>query len=308
MAMTPSVSVVMAVRNGGARLTQTITSIRAQTHRDLEFIIVDDGSTDATPSVLKAAAEADARIRIIPQPGSGLTRALLRGCSEARGEFIARQDSGDSSHPDRIAAAIDNLRANPETVLWASEVASIGPDDEPLFVTRLASRAIRESLLSDDIDHITSIPHHGAAVFRRDAYVTAGGYRPQFWFAQDLDLWVRMARIGKVALDPRELYISRVDETSISSLHRAQQIATARLIVAIRDSRDPAVATRLLAQAEGIRPEKRPPTRAERAAASYYIGSALVRNRDPRARRYLLRTLRLWPLHARAWIQLVRAG
>src|SRR5438132_1427436 len=81
--MTPRVSVVMSVYNGAAHLRPTLDSIASQTLRDVEIIVVDDGSTDATGDILREAAGRDARIRIITQENRGLTRALIRGCATA---------------------------------------------------------------------------------------------------------------------------------------------------------------------------------------------------------------------------------
>jgi glycosyltransferase involved in cell wall biosynthesis len=88
-------SVVMSVLNGAGDLARTLDSIFAQTERDFELIVIDDGSTDDTPSIL--ARQSDPRIRVITQPNEGLTRALIRGCEAARAPLIARHDCGDVS-------------------------------------------------------------------------------------------------------------------------------------------------------------------------------------------------------------------
>ena len=99
----PLVSVVMSVHNGATDLAATLDSILSQTFTDFELIAIDDGSTDDTPAILAAAAQRDARIRIPTQPNAGLTRALMRGCAEARAPIVARHDAGDRSHPERFA-------------------------------------------------------------------------------------------------------------------------------------------------------------------------------------------------------------
>jgi len=110
---TPEVSVVMGVYNGAEHLEQTLASILSQEGCDLEFIVVDDGSTDDTGSILDAWAAQDKRLRVIHQQNTGLTRALIRGCAEARGEFIARQDAGDVSLPGRLDAQFTYLKTIP---------------------------------------------------------------------------------------------------------------------------------------------------------------------------------------------------
>lgn len=95
MPRSPTVSVVMSVFNGARYLSASIASILSQEDVDFELIIVDDGSTDATPGLLAEFAARDARVRVIRQDNSGITQALIRGCAAARGTFIARQDADD---------------------------------------------------------------------------------------------------------------------------------------------------------------------------------------------------------------------
>src|SRR5262245_6785124 len=96
------VSVVMSVYNGASNLPATINSILSQEGVALEFIVVNDGSTDKTGEILDDYARRDNRVRVIHQKNTGLTRGLIRGCDAARGEFIARQDAGDISLPERL--------------------------------------------------------------------------------------------------------------------------------------------------------------------------------------------------------------
>ena len=113
----PEVSVVMGVYNGGDSLSRTLESVLSQQGVDLEFIVVNDGSTDNTLSILNDYSEKDNRLRVLDQENSGLTRSLIRGCAEARGEFIARQDAGDISLPGRLRKQLDLIQKNPDVVL-----------------------------------------------------------------------------------------------------------------------------------------------------------------------------------------------
>ena len=100
MSTNPEVSVVMSVYNGASNLAATMDSILSQEGVELEFIVVNDGSTDETGEILDDYARRDDRVRVIHQENTGLTRALIRGCAAATGEFIARQDAGDVSLPE----------------------------------------------------------------------------------------------------------------------------------------------------------------------------------------------------------------
>ncbi len=109
--MPPEVSVVMAVYNGAARLRQAVECILTQTCDDLEFIVIDDGSTDDTSSILDTYT--DPRIvRLKNDTNLGLTHSLNKGLATATGEFIARQDCDDYSYPSRLTKQVTHLNAN----------------------------------------------------------------------------------------------------------------------------------------------------------------------------------------------------
>jgi len=297
---TPRVSVVMSVYNGAAGLAATLDALLAQTLTDFELIAVDDGSTDGTLPILAAYRRRDPRIRIVTQTNSGLTRALIRGCAEARAAIIARQDAGDLSRPERLARGVAALE-DPARVLAACEAEYVGPEGELLYVTEHHKRDVRRSLLHDDVDHITALPHHGAAMFRAAAYRNAGGYREQFRVAQDVDLWIRLAALGEFWIDPQPLYVARTDPKAISAIHRHAQFAIARIAIALRDGGDPDV---LLARAAQIVPRRRA-SRAAEARGLYFIGSCLRRRGDERWRDYVRRALARNPLHWRALLMLL---
>jgi glycosyltransferase involved in cell wall biosynthesis len=280
-AVMPRVSVVLPVYNGAASLGRTIDTVLAQTMRDFELIIVDDGSTDATPSVL--AAYRDERLRVIRQKNGGITHALIAGCDAASAGIIARQDCGDFSRPERLDRMLPLLE---NCVVAASQVAYTGPMGEALYTTSHTSKDVRHSLLHAGIGEIQSLPHHGSAVFRTDTYRRSGGYRRQFYFAQDLDLWIRMAALGDICITNEVLYEASIDVRTISSVHRAEQIASAAVAIALRDG------TGSLADAAAIRPTMRALTRSSKAKALYFIASCLRRGNDPRWRGYAFRAVR----------------
>jgi len=198
-------SVVMGVYNGASTLAATLDSILAQTHRDFECIVVDDGSTDDTPRILAEYASRDPRLQVITQPNAGLTRALIAGCAAARGTYIARHDAGDLSDPRRFELQIRTLDADAELVFVSCWTAFAGPDLEPLYAARGTGLAVTPIRMIDPrcehgvLDGPTS---HPSVMFRRDAYDRAGGYRPQFYYGQDWDLWYRLAELGTFHIVP----------------------------------------------------------------------------------------------------------
>ncbi|HYI10640.1 MAG TPA: glycosyltransferase family 2 protein [Thermoanaerobaculia bacterium] len=300
------ISVVMAVYNGAATLAGTMESILAQTERDFELVVVDDGSTDQTPALLMSYAQRDPRVRVISQANTGLTRALMRGCDEATAEIVARHDCGDRSHPERLRKQHALLQSDAELVLVSCDTAYLGPGGERLYVASGDGERVRHSLLHDGVAHIRGLTHHGTAMFRREAYTAAGCYRPQFRVAQDLDLWVRMAKLGAIAFVPEVLYEARIEVNAISAHRRTEQIESARIALALRDTPDEAARKALLDQADTIAMSKRRHHRRSEARTLYFIASCLRRERHPGWRSYARQALGRDPLLFRAWFLLLR--
>ena len=171
----PRVSVVMAVFNGASTLRPTMESVLAQTLRDFELVVVDDGSTDATAAILADYAARDSRVRVLSQANAGLTRSLIRGCAEARAEVIARQDCGDRSLPDRLRLQLGEIERG--HVLVSCGTRFVSPEGDLLYETHGDGDEIRTSLLTARADAIHGLTSHPSATFTRRAYREAGGYR-----------------------------------------------------------------------------------------------------------------------------------
>jgi glycosyltransferase involved in cell wall biosynthesis len=306
--MNPRVSIVLPVFNGAKELPETLKSILGQTEPDYELIVIDDGSTDATASILADQAARDQRIRLLRQRNLGLTQALIRGCAAARGSLLARHDCGDVSHPDRLRLMANAMAENASCMVMGCGVTFAGPEGELLYATTHSGVDVRASLLRAANTQIVGLPAGAAAVMRADAYRLCGGYRPEFYFAQDLDLWIRMAALGDVRVMPELLYEARMGIRAISSVHRPEQIALASLAVALRDSAGEDQRLELLREAALIRPAPRSSTRRGEAKALYFIAACLQRRSDPRWRRYASRALRRQPLAIRPWLLFLRGA
>ena len=105
--LNPRISVIMPTYNVEQYVSEAISSILEQTFSDFEFIIIDDGSTDKTLEIIKAFK--DSRIRLFQKLHLGTVYQLNHGLEEARGEFIARQDSDDYSHAERFEKQVNFL-------------------------------------------------------------------------------------------------------------------------------------------------------------------------------------------------------
>ncbi len=308
----PQVSVVMGVFNAAETLSSAIESILSQEGVPLEFIAVDDGSTDASGKILDDWAGRDARLRVLRQAHAGLTRALAEGCSMARAPWIARQDADDISLPGRLKAQWERARKSDAPVLVACGAVWRSPEGYDLFEARPPAD---ETQMRRDILEGGKTPcAHGALLFRADAYRAVGGYRTAFYFAQDLDLVGRLAERGPLASLPDLLYVFRVSPRSISGRHRARQEAFRALIRQARAARAAGRGeTAILRKAEALSAEIRR-SRADGAGddfeGCYFIGGCLRARHPGMARSYFARALRARPWSLRAalrWAQTAAA-
>jgi glycosyltransferase involved in cell wall biosynthesis len=298
----PLVSVVMGVRNGAGTLEATLISLTQGQNLDLEVLVINDGSTDQTGPLLDRLAAADPRIRVLNREGRGLTKALIEGCLEARGTFIARQDAGDRSLPGRLEQQVACLDADPGANLCSCHVRLVVEEGATATVNRLAEESLADGLTGPAI--------HGSVLMRREAYERAGGYRAAFYYAQDLDLWSRMVESGRHRVVPEVLYEATLSPGSISGSRRQEQEAFHALIVAATRARR-AGESELpwLEQAEQLsescRNARRNPRR--EADGAYFIAACLAADHPELSRRYLERTLELNPLHLKARLRQLRA-
>jgi hypothetical protein len=138
-------------------------------------------------------------------------------------------------------------------------------------------------------------------MFRRQDYRRAGGYRREFYFAQDLDLWLRLTERGHLAFVPTVLYDWRMTPSSITGRFRKAQVASARLAIELARIRNRGGdESPLLREASAIRPGGVAHA-SDESAGLYFIGKCLLDRKDARCFSYLKRALRQRPLHLRAW-------
>lgn len=312
MSATPEISVVMSVYNGVEHLRETMDSILSQEEVDLELIIVNDGSIDKSGEILGEYQDRDQRIKIINQKNQGLTRALITGCAEARGTYIARQDVGDISLPSRLALQKAALDADLGLSFVSCWTEYGGPDREFLYLSKGAGIAttpmyiISENAKWGVVDGPT---HHGSVMFRKDSYSKINGYRAEFYFGQDWDLWYRLAEIGKFQLLSKTLYMARFYLDSISNTNRKKQEAIAKLSVKALYARRKGLPDKeILNKAIEIRlGEKESAVVRENALGSYFIGECLRKNLDRRALKYFKQSIRANPLFLKPWVRMLQA-
>jgi glycosyltransferase involved in cell wall biosynthesis len=220
----PLVSVVMSVYNGARFLDQAINSIRAQTYRHFEFLVVDDGSKDATPETLSRHAAEDPRIRVISQENRGLIESLHRGFAAATGTYVARMDADDFAKPERLEMQVDFLTSNPGIALVGGAVEVIDGESRVLNTIRLPSDPERVRLHMRKLGCALA---HPTVLFRRSVLEKVGGFRKAYLHAEDYDLWLRMLESFELANLDHVLLGYRRHEASISYRHARQQALSA---------------------------------------------------------------------------------
>jgi glycosyltransferase involved in cell wall biosynthesis len=199
----PLISIIIPVYNGEKTIKSTIESVLSQTFTDFELIVVNDGSQDSTLAAITEIK--DARIRIFSFPNSGVSASRNRGLAEAKGEFISFLDADDLWTPNKLEAQLKSLQENPQAAVaysWSDWI-----DESGQFLRAgghiTANGNAYEKLLLRDFVESGSNP-----LIRRKALEEVGTFDESLAFAEDWDLWLRLAaRYEYVAVSsPQILY------------------------------------------------------------------------------------------------------
>lgn len=219
----------MAVHNTEAYLQEAIDSVLTQTLSDLELIVVDDGSTDGSWSIVAAAAARDRRVIARQRLASGgASRPLNDGLRLSTGRYITRQDGDDASLPTRLADQVSFLEAAPEMGAVGTQAVLIDAAGKRLAETSFprADAAIQASL-------VETMCFVGPTVMaRRSAFERAG-----LWFdeelsgTEDYDLCLRLSEVAPIGNLERALYLYRQHGASVSHSRRHLQLARKAMAV-----------------------------------------------------------------------------
>jgi glycosyltransferase involved in cell wall biosynthesis len=223
MSGAPLVSVVIGAFNAQRFLAPALDSLLAQTFRDFELVVVDDGSTDDTFAILKKYQAGDSRVRVIQIAHGGIVEAANAGLNAARSDLIARADADDVSMPDRLQKQFDFLNARPEVVAVGSRMQVIEPFGSPLRITdhKLTHEEIEEEFLRGSG---WALPQP-AAMLRKSVALKVGGYRHNYPYSEDFDLLLRMSEAGRLANLPDVLVQYRLHAGSANWNHHQRQMA-----------------------------------------------------------------------------------
>jgi len=209
----PNVDVIIPIYNAASTLEEAVGSIQRQTYQAIRIILIDDGSTDATPTLLAKIAANDPRVTVLRQENAGIVDALNRGWQAGDAPLIARHDADDIAAPDRLAKQVAFLNRNPDVMAVAGAFRHIESDGQVTgtFFLPAVSEAdpkwvpAREPYLL-----------HPFLMLRRTAMEAVGGYR-YVYHAEDSDLYWRLQERGKLVNLDEVLGDYRLSPNSVSS-------------------------------------------------------------------------------------------
>ena len=211
MVSDPKISVLMPVYNAEKYIGIAIDSVLTQTFHEFELLIINDGSSDNTETVIRNYS--DQRIRLINQNNQGITAALNLGLLNCRAGFVARFDADDICYPDRLKIQYEFLLAQPDHVIVGADADYIEMDDEFVFTCHLPAHSHPEIMaLPPEICPFI----HSAVMFKKEIIMQAGGYDGNAFAFQDHLLWRKVILLGKGCNLSQPLIQVRLNPESVS--------------------------------------------------------------------------------------------
>jgi glycosyltransferase involved in cell wall biosynthesis len=213
----PKISVVMSVYNGEKYLRPAVESILSQTFGDFEFIIVNDGSTDNSESILREYQSQDKRIRLVSRENQGLIYSLNEGIGLALGDYIARMDADDISMPERLEKQLKYIQENNLVIggTWAEVI-----DDQGKKVKEFDYPPGEDQIKNFTLLHNPFI--HPTVMFQKNVFGQVGGYRKSFKHVEDYELWTRIVFKYRAGNLPERLLQYRLHEKQITKANHLE--------------------------------------------------------------------------------------
>ncbi|TLV03714.1 glycosyltransferase family 2 protein [Dyadobacter luticola] len=214
------ISVVTAVYNDEQFIRQSVESILNQTYKDIEYIVVDDGSTDNTLHILNEIAAKDNRLIVITQKNQGAAAARNKAIQTATGRYIAIQDSDDISAPERLEKQLAQILKSSQNLISCSGYNVINTKGEVITTSNKTYKDINKNILDGSTAAL-----HPTMMIPRESIIEAGGYDAFYAKTEDYDLILRLIEKGAVIEKLNEvLYGYRIRDTSESSMNNGAYI------------------------------------------------------------------------------------
>lgn len=288
---TPYFSVLMPVFNEERYLSEAIDSVLEQSFSDLELILIDDGSTDASGDIIRDYGSRDQRVVTRLRGHRGVAETRNEGIELATGRYVASLDADDVAEPSRLALLHAYLERHRDCIALGGQILFMDREGLPLYRSEFPTdhAAIDEAHLSG----VGCVLSQGTSALARDAIIRVGGFRSQFQVAEDLDLLLRLAEVGRLANLSETVIRCRLHRDSLTQRHLGTgQRFTAAAIQEARSRRG-------LPPREVVVPEA--PRRSPATEAMFRAMKARHHGFQGTARSYALRALRQAPFDPAAW-------
>ena len=305
------VSILMPMRNASQYVENAVQSILAEKRIRLELVIVDDGSTDGSSSIVRGID--DARVRLLNGPCKGIAACMNVALNAASGEIVMRCDADDSYPPGRIAWQTTWLAANLSHIAVCGQFSTM--DSRGSLVAELFTRSVENLALdvNDELYAGITRTHFCTFAVRRTVALAAGGFREFFETAEDIDFMLRLGGLGLIRYVPLQAYLYRLHDASITHTQDARRRRwfekTARQFAVQRASlRDDALMLGVQSEPPTCGDEVHP-SRAGRQIQDMLWGRAWLQlDRGERRAGFstAIRALQLSPLRPIAWYQVLK--
>jgi len=213
----PLVSIIMPAYNAQDYIKQSIQSVVKQTYNNWELLIINDGSTDNTVSIVESFK--DTRIVLFSQENSGVSRARNYGISKAKGDYIAFLDSDDLWKNNKLNVQVSYMKKHPDIVLSYTDYDSFKLQNEIIKNKQLYPFQIENQhdrlLVFNYIATLT-------VMLKKEIFQKVDGFDISLFGPEDWDLWIRIAKIGKIAFINQKLALYREHESGISKNRKRQ--------------------------------------------------------------------------------------
>jgi glycosyltransferase involved in cell wall biosynthesis len=223
MTSMPAISVILPVYNAEKYIAEAIQSVLAQTFTNFELILINDGSTDGSLKILEHYAQKDTRCIVFSWENRGIVASGNHGVHLAKGDIICRMDADDISMPQRFEKQYEYLNAHPECVAVGSNALLIDTEGMPIVTWNYPTdheEIDRQHLMGS----VGSCICNPSAAIRKSSMLAVGSYRAEFEYAEDYDLFLRLAEVGKLANLPEMLLKYRQHPASIGHAKRKEQL------------------------------------------------------------------------------------
>ncbi|MDO5054400.1 MAG: glycosyltransferase family 2 protein [Pasteurella oralis] len=237
MSNAPIVTVLICAYNAEKYIADCLNAVINQTYKNLEIIIINDGSTDNTQDILNKISKIDSRIKLVlNKKNIGFINSLNKGLTYSTGKYIAKTDADDITKPEWIEKIVSVMEKEDSILAMGSYMSIISEKDNGSMLSKKASHGDewRKPLSHSEIIEamLFYCPMNNPSMIMKTEIYTKYGLKfdPNYLYAEDYKFWLEVSRIGKLANYPESLVYYRLHSNQTSSLHINKQLKTAKKI------------------------------------------------------------------------------